>query len=356
MKNIDKNLIDKYLDRRCSKQEARVVLEWFDTPEGAKHLEKLLDSDIDLALKDDDIRKDNSSTSETKPDSIRILSGINRKIDELENMKPQGSYKKRKGRKKDFLLPVIKVAATILVVFTASLFIFLNFEKPLNVVTETEPNVYSTSTGQQKRVTLSDGILIHLNSNSDIRVVSDPANGSRTVELDGEAYFNVSYNREHPFKVLANESVIEVLGTGFNVKSYLSQTDVQIAVVNGSVSVSTNIPDMMIEPMILEKGQFARLDLQGKEVILDNIAVDNYLVWMNGRLVFEDISLENVCQQLNRLYQIDCRFDSDSLKNLQLTANFSDDSLEKTLSVIALSLDLAYRKENNEVFWSVIAF
>jgi transmembrane sensor len=84
---------------------------------------------------------------------------------------------------------------------------------------------------------------------------------------------------------------------------------------------------------------------------VDDFAVENYLAWISGRLVFEDLSLDKVCLQLNRLYEVNCTFENESLADLKLTANFSDESLNKTLSVVVLTLDIGFRLEESEVVW-----
>ncbi len=168
-------------------------------------------------------------------------------------------------------------------------------------------------------------------------------------ELKGEAFFDVARNPEQPFIIHANESDVEVLGTSFNVKSHPEQSNVQVAVVEGRVAFKNvnNTPEAEALSVTLSKGQYGYMDIHKRTILVDDLAVENYLAWKNGRFEFEGLTLQQVCTQLNRLYEIECSYSNKQIENLLLTASFSNESLEKTLEVIALSLDIEYDLKNN---------
>ena len=82
-----------------------------------------------------------------------------------------------------------------------------------------------------------------------------------------------------------------------------------------------------------------------------DVAVDNYLAWKNGQFVFDGQSLQQVCLQLNRIYGAHCSFESPEIRDLLLTADFSNESLEKTLSVISLTLKIEFENQSGKVHW-----
>jgi transmembrane sensor len=343
MSKIDMKLIEKYFNSETTPEENDRVLKWFGTPQGEKFLEEQLNTDIGYLAKD----KNHYSGSEIQPDSSKILSAIYRRI------KTGNAYKK--SHKKDRILPYLKAAAVILV-FLANALLYQYVIKDNIVVDETtelQPVHYSTSDGQQFRITLRDSTIIRINSNSEIWIPGDFDSDSRTIKLSGEAYFEVMSDPDRPFIINANESVVEVLGTAFNVKSYRKDESVQVAVIEGSVAFrnNTNGNDRSSESVILSGGQFAYLDILNNQITIEDFGVLNYLTWMRGNLVFDELSLDKVCIQLNRLYKIQCLFDEESLKQLKLTSDFSNDSLEKTLSVISLTLGIEHRLENDTVIW-----
>ena len=99
-------------------------------------------------------------------------------------------------------------------------------------------NTLSVPNGQKFKIELSDGTIIHLNSGSSIKFpISFIIGEQRRVFLKGEAYFEVAHNRDHPFVVNSQNLDITVYGTKFNVSNYPEDSDVEIVLVDGSVSL-----------------------------------------------------------------------------------------------------------------------
>jgi transmembrane sensor len=340
MKNFNLKLVEKYLSGETTTREAKEVLEWFDTPEGKYHLENELDSDIaDVmasAKPDSSIRKE--------PDSEGILSRIYHEIDEKERTTSYGEkpIRLRYSQNNDRTLTYLKIAASFLVLISASIFYFYLTDSHGPGEVDTGLRKFITEAGEQKQIRLGDGTTIQLNSNSELQIP--------------ENFLNVSHDPDNVFSVHTKNAVVEVLGTAFNVKSYAGQDDVQVSVLEGTVSFKSNVPELQDDYVVLRKGCFGHLNLSNNELTVEDFGAENYLVWMNGRLVFDSLELDKVCTQLARLYQVECRFEDNSLKNMQLTADFSHDSLEKTISVIALSLDIDYQISNDDIVtWTVNA-
>jgi transmembrane sensor len=339
MKHIDKELLDRFFNDECSAEEAEKVLKWFGTPEGKKFLQESLDTDVVRFMSESKRMQSNYP----EPDSDELLASIDQEI-----RKQDFSNK----RKRQYIYPIIKAAASVLVILTAAYFYQFAYEPQESEIAEVVPIHYATSEDEQREITLGDGSTIRLNSNSEILISSGYMSEGREIELQGEAYFDVVHNPDRPFIIHANESVIEVLGTSFNVKSYEAMQSIQVAVTEGRVAFKRGSePADEQNSVLLEKGQYGYLDLNNNKFSVDDFAIKNYLAWMSGRLVFEDLSLGRVCLQLNRLYEVNCTFENESLTDLKLTANFSDESLDKTLSVVALTLDIGFRINDSEVVW-----
>jgi transmembrane sensor len=340
MENMNRDLLKRFFNDECTAEETAKVLKWFDTEEGEKFLKRELDSDIENLISG----SEKFGAGYPDPDSDKILKSI------------QGTIRKqefRKKRKQQVIYPIFKAAASILVVLAASYFYQNVYIPESEDISEYVPIHYATSEEEQRKITLGDGSTIQLNSNSEIRVSGDYMAGDRVIELLGEAYFDVAHKADSPFLVHVNGSSVEVLGTAFNVRSYRDSRNIQVAVTEGRVEFRSNGIRNDEMSVILNRGQFGYLDFSINQMIVDEFAIENYLSWMSGELVFEDLSLEKVCTQLNRLYDLTCDFGDQALKELRLTANFSDDSMEKTLSVIALTLDIDYSLENDRVDWSI---
>ena len=333
---MNKEIIDKYFQNQVTPEEARKVLEWFETPEGQKYLQERMD--IDFALME---------REELKPfvpelDSDQLYKSINKRI----NRMPFAGK-----RKSDWLSPVLKAAAMIAVILTTAIFYFTQTVDVVDEITEAVPVVFQTDDVQQSIITLRDGSVVRLNHESELVVANNFLEGTREVTLTGEAYFEIKHDAEQPFIIHANQSSVEVLGTAFNVRSFTNTNNVQVTVVDGKVSFANKIHNEKELSVVLSKGQYGYLDIEEQTIAVDEVAIENYLAWKSGRLVFDELTLSQVCTQLHRLYQVDCSYENEEIKDLQLTANFSNDSLEKTLSVISLTLKVDYNIENEQVHW-----
>lgn len=334
MNRIDEKLLEKYFNNTCTAEEAQRVLYWFDTPEGSRYLQKRMHRD-----------EQHYGTVDpeglARPDSQRMLNVIR-----------QRSYKDKgvAANRQNHWSHLLRAAAAVLVLVLGSIFYLQVTESSSGSDNQTIVH-YVTQPDQQRRITLEDGTEIRLNENSNLWISNRVENGVRRVELDGEAFFEVAPNPERVFMVDANESTIRVLGTAFNVKSRPSDENVQVAVVEGRVSFGS-LQYGEESSVVLARGEYGYMDLRSHAITVENYGVENYLAWMRGRFTFEDQSLDQICVQLDRLYELGCHFEEESLRNLRLTADFSNDTLDKTILVIAMSLDINYEREENQVYWA----
>lgn len=335
---MSRKLAEKFFNNQTTPAESKAVLEWFETSEGKQALKEWIEADEEL------MKRKDLGASIPELDSDKLFFSIQEEI-----KKKRRIYNLRKT---DWIGYSVKAAAVVLVVLTAALFSITQEKDAVEQITEREPVIFQTHEEQHREITLGDGTVIRLNENSEIILSEDFMKEDRELKLDGEAYFDVAHDTEKPFIINTGNSSIEVLGTSFNVKSDAGQKNVQVAVVEGRVSFSSVKGE---EPerssVVLSKGQFGYLDVEENSIVVDETAIDNYLAWKSGRFVFDELTLEKVCTQLNRIYNLECGFENQEIRNLRLTANFSNESLEKTLSVIALSLRIEFKKDEDQVTW-----
>lgn len=337
---MNKKIIDKFFTNQATPDETRKVLEWFESPEGKKYLQKRLDVDFGLM--------DRRELKELVPEleSEKLYSAIHQSMNKKKNVFSL--------HRRDWMGYSIKAAAAIVVIAIASLFSIIQQQYVAEQqLAEQRPIIFQTQGEENRNITLADGTEINLNENSKIIVSPDYLKGAREITLTGEAYFDVEHNPNQSFIIHANQSSVEVLGTAFNVRSIEDQKNVQVAVVEGKVSFRSRENGTESEQLsvLLSKNQYGYLDLENRAMDVDNLAVENYLAWKSGRFNFEELTLQQVCMQLNRLYEIQCEFAGDEIKDLKLTANFSNESVEKTMEVIALSLNINYEMKDENVLW-----
>ena len=160
--------------------------------------------------------------------------------------------------------------------------------------------------GKQFNVVLSDGTNVHLNSGSSIKYpISFLKGQQRQVILSGEAFFDVAHDKEHPFVVNAQELNIKVYGTKFNVSNYQEDSNTEVVLVDGSVSLmESNGAISKNREVLLEPGFMGVFNKAGNNISTEEVNTAIYTSWMNGNLVFRNVSFENILQKLERHYNV----------------------------------------------------
>src|SRR5687767_1688106 len=132
--------------------------------------------------------------------------------------------------------------------------------------------------GQRVTATLGDGSRVVLNAGSRLRYSPDIERGSRDVYLEGEAYFEVTHDARRPFRVHANGGVAHDLGTRFTVRAYPEVTRIDVAVVEGKVSLRRD-QETPSDSIVLQPGQLGRLSASDQPVIIPGADVSAYTGW-----------------------------------------------------------------------------
>jgi len=177
-----------------------------------------------------------------------------------------------------------------------------NAPKPLGTQT------FHTTIGQRAAVTLPDGSKVTLNTDTVLRTKA--ADGKRLVYLDrGQAFFEVAKDRRHPFVVTAAGRTVTAVGTAFDVR--VDHGELKVVLVEGKVRVE---PARAIQPnpkapaeakppppMITDMSagsQLVVVDDTDWRLTPTNTARETS--WLNGQLVFDDESLANIVEEMNR--------------------------------------------------------
>lgn len=187
-------------------------------------------------------------------------------------------------------------------------------------------NTLSTARGETYRVRLPDGSLVWINAATTLTYPASFATlKKRTVELNGEAYFEVSKDKTRPFIVKTAKQQLVVLGTHFNINSYIDEGQTVTTLLEGSVKIN--------DETLLKPGEQAQLSDHGSmKVHLANI--EEALGWKNGFFLFDKDDLPAVMRQISRWYNIDVKYEGEIPK-----ANFDGKvyrnlSLSKALEVL----------------------
>jgi len=163
-------------------------------------------------------------------------------------------------------------------------------------------NTITTTKGSQFHIVLPDGTKAYLNAASSLRYPTAFTGSERRVQVNGEAWFEVTKNANMPFRVSIDQKVeVEVLGTSFNVNAYKDERSIDATLVEGLIRVTKGDEKVMIWP-----GQQARV--AAHITFVKNADVDKALAWKNGIFNFEDVGLREMMRQLERWYDIDVTY------------------------------------------------
>ncbi len=199
---------------------------------------------------------------------------------------------------------------------------------------------YSTGIGQQSTVSLEDGSSVILAPNTHMRVTTDPANPTRSVELVGKAYFRIDASSTAPFVVKTGNIQTRVLGTMFVISNY-PQRSVNVTVVEGKVAVSVDKGDNAV----LTAGSGVSVDgsvirsLQATNLIVDTS-------WISNRLTFDNTPVIDMLNTLSHWYGVEFIVSEPSLTNRNVTGAFTVGSVSEMMQMLEELLNIDVLRED----------
>lgn len=225
------------------------------------------------------------------------------------------------------------------------------FYTPENTDKKMVYNTLKVPYGKSYKLGLSDGTMVHINSGSEIKFPIQFIKGfNRTVFVTGEAYFDVAKNKNQPFIVSAANLNIRVLGTKFNVNAYPEDETEEIVLVEGFVALyNKNNNYDPTKCTILKPGFQAKHSKKTKQTKVENVLTAVYTSWMNGELVFRNMSFENIAKKLERHYNVEIQIKNKELSSQTFNASFGQESLLKVLESLKENYGIAYKQENNKI-------
>jgi len=200
---------------------------------------------------------------------------------------------------------------------------------------------FEAARGETKKIHLPDGSLVVLNSES--RIAYDDSFGVkiRKVSLSGEAFFHVKKNPGKAFIVNARGISTKVLGTQFDVKAYPDDGRISVAVKEGTVSVYTHqAPDSSVLLVRQEKMVYHSKVRKFEKINLGENTDD--FAWTAGKLIFNDIPLNDALKELERQYQVSFHLKNPAIGNCLLRGSFDNDPIYEIVEAISLSLNFNY--------------
>lgn len=197
--------------------------------------------------------------------------------------------------------------------------------------------------GKKKTLLLPDGSKVYLNAGSTLHYVKS-FNDKRLLILEGEAFFEVAKQPNKPFIVQTKNSQIDVLGTRFNLKSYLEENKTYVTVEEGCVRFS---PDKRIQPIILTANKQATYQADNQH--LDTLTTHNQIGWKTGYLVFDGDPLIEIVPVLERWYNIRITISDPKLYNYRIRGRYPSPSLQSLLEDLAFTTNIHFRINGSQI-------
>jgi len=296
----------------------------------------------------------------------------------------QKETKSKSSIKKLNLNNLLKVAAILFIfVGIAALTIRLLPGKSSNTYTEV-----NAPKGSRTKLKLPDGTTVWLNAGSTLKYASNFSKTNRAVQIEGEAFFDVTHDEAHPFLVSTPYINLKVLGTTFNIKAYKEENTIETTLVNGKVEIEKNVKSKGDKIIVLKPNQKAIFNKGINKMTVDNFKVtdspslqnktesspdpsdnsklaqkevstpeppkseevENTIAWKDGYLVFRNESLSQIITILSRRYNVQFVYTENEILNYRFTGKFKETTLEQVVQAIMLTSSLEVEVKLDKVF------
>ena len=167
-----------------------------------------------------------------------------------------------------------------------------------------EYHTLTTQSGRQYKLQLPDSTNVWLNAASSITFPTSFTGSERQVSISGEVYFEVAKDKSKPFRVAADDMIITVTGTHFNVKAYTDEPVFTTTVLEGGVKVSKNNKTVTLSP-----NEQSLSYAKGNLSVNKNLNISEIMAWREGLFHFESADLPTILRELGRWYDLEVSYE-----------------------------------------------
>lgn len=249
------------------------------------------------------------------------------------------------GRKQSRMLVlrrITTVAASVIFVM-GLLWLGFNYkDRLLDVVDPIATVVIRTKKNELKKILLSDGSVVWLNSNSTLSYPERFRSAKRMVDLsEGEAYFDIKHETQRPFQVKAGKTLTNVLGTAFNISAYSWLKKISVTVARGKVAVNNSV--LLPNEQLLYTRSSGKLEQK-------KVSAGNVTSWMQGILSFNDDDFRTVAAKIEDKFNVKISFAQQTMEEFHFTGRFANtDQLLDVLDALTMTRGLNYQRKGNTI-------
>ena len=312
-----------YLCDALSPDRRAEIRRWFGTEEGQRYLSEVIDEDVARILSGEELHS--SESIEIQPLHIEI---------------PTEKSKKRFQPTIGWWLRSIAIWIPAILLLATGGYMYYNQTQSPRLAEIYVPK------GDIQTIIFQDGTKVILNADSRLKYTPGFKLFSREVELEGEAYFEVTKNKIRPFTVHTSGVDIRVLGTKFNIKAYNDESDIITTLNQGHVRVS-DIRGRALELFPGEQIVYEKKNGTMHKRTLENVA--DYSGWKTNSLYFTDIRLDHISKELSRKFNKEIVLMDPSLESSIYTISFNNMPLDSILEDLTRISPVRYEKINDKI-------
>ena len=207
--------------------------------------------------------------------------------------------------------------------------------------------------GKKSQLILEDGTKVWLNAGSRMAFPTRFTGNKREVFIEGEAYLEVSHNKDKPFFVNTGEIAIKVLGTKFDISAYKTDNVTEIVLLEGKVAISEQSALGFLKgETILNPNQKASFENESHLLTVKNETdVEFAIAWTEGWFKFSQQSMNNVLNKLQRYYSIQFVYDNDFRTSDLITGKLDlKDSVESVMVALSDVANIRFRIDGDKIY------
>jgi transmembrane sensor len=336
--NIHKTLLQKYFAGACSPEEEKAVLHY------------LADENSDLAVLHELL---NEEQQQVKPEELpatllsSLISGI------------------RKETFPGFLRRAVVInrkwwytAAAAAVLTPAIIFFTFYWPAKERTVVATQPiqdewETISNTSNHTKKAVLLDGSSIWLSPKSQFRYSARLfGKSSRVISLEGEAFFRVASNEQHPFIVNHGDISTHVLGTAFNVEAFADESEIRVSLLSGRVAIKSTSDTMLNRPLqYLAPGQQMTYKNKSGHIDIKPLLYVDESTWTKGWMVLDDVPLTTALKRLEKQHGLHIIVPAGlDISRRKVTAIFKSGTAQEILHNMLFAHHLRFEQKNKTIY------
>jgi len=213
-------------------------------------------------------------------------------------------------------------------------------------------NILKIPRGAEYQLVLPDGTKVWLNSDTELAYTVPFVGKERRVQLHGEAYFDVTHNKEKPFIVETDKHSIEVLGTQFNISSYTEDINVVTTLVEGKVKVVQELENNMVVQEFLSPGEQSLFNKETKYISKQKVETDLYTAWKDKRFKFKNEPLQSFFTKLARWYDVEIFITDESIKDTRFTGDLPRyNNMADILTILEAEMSVHIEVKDNKIIY-----